>query len=566
MRKYIKTLGVISLALYLSACNFLNTEPKDLTVDNYFNTEQEVASYMAAVYNPLMQEHFYGNAFPLYINGGDDLSFFQRSTPTTSMICANTNSSDPYVFRFWRILYEGINRANLLLENVDKPKMSDATREFYRAEAKFLRAFYYFNLVQGWGDVPFRTSSTQTTVGLSAPRTDKQVIYDFIISEMEAALPHLKNVNEYTYSGRVTKSAVQGILARVYLFRAGEHFRDKKAPDANTQKYFEEAKKWALQVKESGLHGLVRNYWLVFKDMAADKYNSHGVNESIWEVEMAGTRATVEQAAGRVGNTFGFGANVDFSTNPDFNDLTGRRNPGYSYMFIFASEKLFELYEEEKDTARGDWNIAPFKYVTEGSGLNTRIKGLQYFNGKKPAVVPNDGLEYTEGTASDLKNKARCAAKFRREYEVKTPKHKNFTPQNFPILRYSDVLLMIAEAENEINGPTALAKECINLVRSRASLPNVEADSKEDFRDAIKRERAMELCFEGIRRYDMIRWGDYYRSMRDMQSLVEISQNWPKGLKYAAEYYRVTEAYNYLPIPALEMSVNPDIKFNNPGW
>lgn len=565
MKKNIISVLSMALLLTVSSCSFLETEPKDLTQDNYFNTEQEVSSFLGSVYSPLMQEHFYGNAFPLYVNGGDDLSFYQRSVPETSILCGNTNSNDSYVTRFWRTLYEGINRANLLLENMDKAPMSATSREQYRSEARFLRAFYYFHLVQGWGDVPFKTSSTQSPDNLSIPRTDKNKIYDFIIAEMEDVLPHLKGANEYKYTGHVTPSAVQGILARVYLFRAGEHYRDSKN-DGKAAEYFAKAKEWALKVKESGLHQLADNYQQVFIDLCSDQYNSTGARESIWEAEMAGSRATVEQAAGRIGNTFGFGANIDLSTDSEVKNETGITNPGYSYMFLFASTKLYDMYEAEGDKERGDWNIAPFVYTTTTTSPK-RIKGKKFFFGKKPADLPaDDGFVYEEGTKSDENNRARCSAKFRREYETVTPKNKNFTPNNFPILRYADVLLMLAEAENEVNGPTALAKECINAVRNRAGLKDVEANDQAAFRDAIKKERAMELCFEGLRRYDLIRWGDYYGEMTSMASRVQWDESWGKNYKYATDYYKITPAYNYFPIPAAEMALNKEILFNNPGW
>lgn len=97
-----------------------------------------------------------------------------------------------------------------------------------------MRAFYYFNLVQCWGDVPFKTESTKDVVGLDIPRTDKQEIYDFIIKEMQEVSDEktggLLTAAKLNYKpGRVSKSAAWGILARVYLFRAGEYHRDNRA-------------------------------------------------------------------------------------------------------------------------------------------------------------------------------------------------------------------------------------------------------------------------------------------------------------------------------------------------
>jgi hypothetical protein len=555
----------------VSSCSgFLEKEPHTLTAETFFNNANELEAFLTGVYSPIMQEHFYGNNYPLYNAGGDDLTFFQRSSATSSILCANANSSNTYISTFWRILYEGVNRANILLANVDKnPEIAQSVRDRVRAEALFLRSFYYFNLVQGWGDVPLRLEPTVKVTGLDAARTDKQIIYNQIISDIEAAIPNLLTATDISYTGRATQSAAKGILARIYLFRAGEHFRDNQPAGPEVQGYFAEAKRWALEVKESMLHGLVTPYSRVFMDLAQDKYNSTGVRESIWEAEEAGNRGTVEQAAGRIGNTIGFGSQTDYSSTEGIKELMGLANPGYSYKFAYASLKLYEMYEAEGDTARGDWNIANYEY-TFASTAPKQVTGRKYYFGKlRPGTVAPDGYTFIEETASvSNRTKTRCAAKYRREHEVVGPKNKNYTPINFPILRYSDILLMIAEADNELTAvPSDLAYECIDAVRVRAGITPLTGSglTKEQFRDFIKKERAMEFAFEALRRWDLIRWGDFTVTMRNMQAVVE-QDGWSSGLKYASAYYNVSDAYNYFPIPDTEMSVNKLITVNNPGW
>lgn len=575
--KSIKFISIISIVLFVcgSCSDFLDKTPHTLTPETYFNTESELQLFLTGVYSPLMQEKFYGTDYPLANAGGDDLSFYQRSSPVSGMICNNVNSSNTAIATFWRLLYDGINRANMLLENADKNSTIPlATRDRVKAEALFLRSFYYFNLVQGWGDVPLRLTSTQTVFGLNEGRTDKQSIYNQIITDIISAIPSLRTSNEVG-PGTISQSVAKGILARIYLFRAGENYRDAAVslPLTNSEDsikaYFTHARDWALEVKNSNIHGLVKPYKTVFMDLCQDKYNSTGVLESIWEAEEAGARLTPEQAAGRIGNTIGFGAINDYSTVDDTKNLKGMANPGYSYKFIYASLKLFELYEAEGDTARGDWNIAPYEY---GYAATTpkKVTGRVYYFGKLPTGLTSvEGYPCTVGTASVANaNKTRCAAKYRRELEVVTPKNKNYTPINFPILRYSDILLMIAEADNELTAaPSAMATECLDLVRVRANIMPLTGNNltKEQFREVIKKERAMEFCFEATRRWDLIRWGDFFNNMNAMQGYVSRPE-WSTGLKYASAYYSVSNAYNYYPIPDMEMSVNKSIIQNNPGW
>ena len=137
-----------------------------------------------------------------------------------------------------------------------------------------------------------------------------------------------------------------------------------------------------------------------------------------------------------------------------------------------------------------------------------------------------------------------------------------------PILRYSDVLLMVAEAENEYWGyPTDLAKECLRDVRIRAGISDNTNDlnSQNAFRNAIKDERAMELCFEFTRRFDLIRWGEFVDKMNEQVDLALSGINWNQGSQ-VAPFFRVTSAYQYFPIPDAEKAVNRLITGNNPGW
>lgn len=126
---------------------------------------------------------------------------------------------------------------------------------------------------------------------------------------------------------------------------------------------------------------------------------------------------------------------------------------------------------------------------------------------------------------------------------------------------------MIAEAENEANnGPTELAYQCINEVRNRAGLNDLPDLQKDDFRQRVKDERAMELCFEYTRRFDLIRWGDYVKNMQALVSEAQSGANWQLGPTNVYTYFNISSTYNYFPIPDAELSVNKAITQNNPNW
>lgn len=612
---------LISMMLggFTASCNFLDKDPYMVTVDTYFNTPEEASSFVTGVYAILGQSTFYGADY-MYLNAGDDLAHYggsNRAPATKGLICNNATVSDPAVTGLWYTLYSGINRANIFLENIDRVEgMDPDLKKQYISEVRFLRAYYYFTLVQCWGDVPFKTESTKDVVGLDISRTDKQTIYDFIVKEMAEVADKetggLKTAKDLGYKpGRISKSTAWGILARVYLFRAGEYHRDKRAAtEAETRTYYEEALKYAKLVETEGGHDLAPDYWDYFIDLCSDRYNSKA-NESIWEAEFSGNNTSDIKAEGRIGNIIGLAA-PDMSSK---SDVVGSADPGYAYEFIFATPKLYRLYcieepsddalmslpvnfnskvDEEKTKAlaakvikmkdsRFLWNIAPFAYMEKG-GKNTGVTGRKFYEeGMRDAFIAHDnGRSYsygdTEWTGDEPKegdydynstfttNIARACAKYRREYEA-DKKDKNNTAINFPILRYSDVLLMIAEAENELNGPDN-AYDYLNKVRKRAGAADVEKGTlnTETFRQMVKDERARELCFEYTRRFDLIRWGEYVKNMKELVNYARAGGEWNQGPSNVYTYFNISDTYNYFPIPDAELAVNKDITTNNPGW
>lgn len=612
------TLISMMLVGLTASCNFLDKEPYMVTVDTYFNTTEEASSFVTGVYAILGQSTFYGADY-MYLVAGDDLAHYGgsgRAPATKGLICNNATVSDPAVTGLWYTLYSGINRANIFLENIDRVEDMDADlKKQYISEVRFLRAYYYFILVQSWGDVPFKTESTKDVVGLDIPRTDKQTIYDFIVKEMSEAADKetggLKTAKELNYKpGRVSKSTAWGILARVYLFRAGEYHRDNTAPtEAETTTYYEEALKYAKLVITEGGHDLADDYWDYFIDLCSDRYNTTA-NESIWEAEFSGNNTSDIKAEGRIGNIIGLAA-PDMSSK---SDVVGSADPGYAYEFIFATPKLYRLYciEEPSDAnlmslevnfksatdteeankaneiklkdSRFLWNIAPFVYM-EKDGKNTGVTGRKFYEeGMRKAFNDHDnGRSYSYGDVTWAANTdepkdgdydynsvfttniARACAKFRREYEA-DKKDKNNTAINFPILRYSDVLLMAAEAENELKGPTEDAYEYLNDVRERAGAKKIENLNKETFRQMVKDERGRELCFEYTRRFDLIRWGEYVENMKALVNNARAGGEWNQGPTNVYTYFNISDTYNYFPIPDAELAVNKAITTNNPGW
>ncbi len=417
-----KKILYISIALFslsmVSCKKFLDTVPTDTLVQTaYYNTPAKLNEALAGVYQPLASAGIYGDNMFDELGAATDEGFYARSAQTTGPQVYNFNYGDANVNSFWSELYIGIERANILIQNINVAPMDATQRQVILGETLFLRGYYYFLLVSNFGDVPLKLTPTSSVTAVNIARTPAKQVYAQILADMQAAEPKVSSITTLGGGGHVSTTAVDGMLARVCLTMAG-------APINDATKYAD-ALMWAKKVQAAGIHSLNPSYRQIFINLTQDIYD---IKESMWEVENKGTGADGMGNVNRLGNTNG----IAYSLN---NNL-----PGYSYGFINTTNKLFSLYSP--GDIRRDWAIAPYAYNS--------------------ATVPVSDNYFTSVQVYN-----RNAGKFRREYELSAVLSKNITPINFPILRYADVLLMLAEAENQVNGPTPTAYDAINQVRRR---------------------------------------------------------------------------------------------------
>lgn len=510
----------------LGSCNkFLDTKPTDsITPENYYKTQSDLDRALAAVYDRLGDRRVYGSALYGYLCFSDE--FFLKGQ-TTGYMSNTIDASMLELNRCWEAVYTGIERANMLLDNLDKAAVSDSAKNEVKGQALFLRGFYYFVLADNFGSVPLKLTSTKSPVEPPLPRAPIADIYAQIIKDMKEAEGLTRTITSYGYNGRISKTAVQGMLARVYLTMAGYPLLDEAK--------YEDARAYADKVMKSDEHALNTSFQQIFINQAQDKYDT---KECLWEVEYYGNNQEIIREGGYLGSWLGvYCPNID---------------TGFAYDYVHTTGKLYNAYEN--GDARRDWTIAPYRFVATGSGTSAPVTR-------------------TAWTATQIYE--RSAGKWRREYEVFKPKSQDFTSINFPMLRYSDVLLMFAEAENHINGPTEAAYKAVNMVRRRGfqkpiATPDPTADlpaglSNVDFLEAIKKERFCELAFEGIRKHDLLRWGTYVNTMQAL--VTDYQATMPSTLSAPAisQASRITARSILFPIPNSEISVNPYIT-QNPGW
>lgn len=542
MKKTLIVMCAFMMSVPLISCKkFLDTKPEDFkSREDYYQTKEDLYNALGGVYSPLGTLDMYGRflAFEALV---DDLGYWNDVSNVfipQNQICGwNYNASQADLKEMWDNLYRGVNRANELIAHVNIPQMDEGLRKTYWAEALFLRSYYNFVLASYWGDIPLKLTATASVTQVNLPKVPQGEVLKQCVEDILSTLPFLSSASAFNHSGRVTKTAAMGILSRIYLKMAGEPL--KLGPVA-----YENALKYADSVKASGLHQLNPSYDVIFSNLMSDKYDTQ-YRESMWEAEFFGNSATdpgKRRAYGALGTRIGIRCTT---TDPH----------GYCYGRVQPRPKLGLLYLDAGNKADGTpvdlrfyRSISTFRYETNGAITN---------------------LSSVINTTTNLTT--RYIAKWRRIEETLTPRHKEYTSANFPIIRYADVLLMLAEAENELNGPTNKAHEALNEVRKRANIylyDDANSDPKHKkitdknvFRKVIQDERARELCFEGLRKHDLVRWGNF---------VTEMQQAAQDGLLFTGDTRtrltdvasKMTQKYTLFPIPQSELNLNRDITQN----
>ncbi|MCM1070328.1 MAG: RagB/SusD family nutrient uptake outer membrane protein [[Clostridium] fimetarium] len=522
MNRYISAIALGTALLFSSCDDFLQKEPDFLSPDNYYNTPEQVESALNGVYNRLIDPNgrMYSKALFSYFAISDEAFYKNISINNIRVMQFDAGSLD--IGRFWEVLYEGVSRANYLIARTDESALDTPAEKAMMGEARFLRGYYYFLLTSYFGEVPLKLTPTLSPNEKPVGKAPLRDIYAQIEKDMLAAEELCLDIDALGTNERVSVTAVQAVLARVYLKMAGYPLND--------QSRYADALTYAEKVVSSNKHALNRDYQQIFINHSQD---INDPKECVWEVGMYGNKIGSVDLAGSVGVENGI--------------LCRDINVGYSGGAMQVTKRLYDAFEE--GDLRRDWCIAPYCYETNSE---TKVTTRKYFT-QKQIYNRNPG-------------------KWRREYET-GEKAQSYNSTNFPIMRYSDVLLMKAEAINAVkHGPDEDAYEAINQVRRRAwgldpAVASEECDLKglgeQEFLEAVQKERFRELCFEGQRKLDLIRWGIYVSTMNDYGREAAADGG---SFSYAGNSgNNITDRNVVFPIPNTELTVNK-LMTQNPGW
>ncbi|MEH6680363.1 MAG: RagB/SusD family nutrient uptake outer membrane protein [Sediminicola sp.] len=493
MKKYIV---LVVLLMGLSSCeDFLEEDAKSVqTTDNFYKTEADINSAVNAIYAFL---------YAPYTRGGFDdmpMAMLEMITgqwnnvsqfPETGFYYSLTNTSgSSYVLTYWENCYKGIESANQVIANIENVTfLNDTDKNSLLGEARFLRAYYYYLLVNIFGDVPMKLVPTTTpgTDGL-LPKTSLVQIYgEVIVPDLAFAEQHLKFATPEG-NGRVSVGAAKTLLAKVYLSMAGNPVNNAEAMQL--------AKEKALEVINSGAFSLFQSdatlSWF-------DKLNNSAfdnIGEHIWDVNYNYPDLP---------NSFGiyFLPEEVVFTQTGFQQFGGFY-PDPAYLDSFSPEDL-----------RGRNNMGFFynSFTTNGETYNFPWAIYKFFDKGLLTTAPDSG-------------------------------------KNFPLLRYADLLLTYAEAQNETDGgPDETAYRAVNDIRERAGLEPVSGLGQEAFREEVWKQRYWELGAENKTYFDIVRTQRIYDPNQNGFTDI-VGFTLPSGAV-------VQEGSLPFPIPLKEVQINP---------
>lgn len=437
---------------------------------NFFKDAKDVEQALTAVYDVIGQKGLYRESvIVLGSCPSDDID--EQTGDTGDYGFHFKNASDfrwfpdnPFSRARWYDAYKGIFRANTFLEKVPPVTMDEALKKQYLAEAKFLRALYYWNLTITFGDIPFFTKVLTQPEYADLARTPQATVYQQIEADLTAAIPDLP-VAASNPIGRVTKGAAVGFLGRVYLY----------------QKKWQQAADASQQVVALGQYRLVPNYISMFNGKADNS------SESLMDFQSVG---------------FAPGYWSDASEN----SIAAMWSPTIGWANWYTpseeSKKLFVPGDIRRKSVLIAGSTPADSIDVDGTGpkvFPTLPMRTQYFNNANVRKFLPEGKIMAQVDNFDV---------------------------NYPIIRYAEVLLNQAEALNEL-GKSADALKPLNEVRARAKLAAVTETAQASLRTIIQNERRVEFVYEGHRFFDLARWGQLEQKLSKKGFVKGQHEYWP---------------------------------------
>lgn len=557
--KKIIYLAAATLLLFNSCDSFLDSESYEKkTLESFPRTLDDAKKSLTGVYSTLslainnpQMSHFYASelASDDRFGGGGENDKGMQSLDHLM------NSSPSYFEPYWDARYKGIFRANTFFENFDKITEwdSEEQKNQFKGETYFLRALFYFELSQMFGEVPL----TLKTEPENLPKSSADVTYAQITSDLKNAI-ELMSSKPYTSleSGHATKWAAEALMARVFLFYTGYYGKENlPLPEEGNFVSRSEVVTWIEDCISNSGHDLVsdfRNLWPYSNKYTAKNYDFDIKNNLKWEGD--GNKETVFAVK--------FGVKVDWG-----NDYI----LGYSNQYLLHFGLRGENGRENSFPFGAGWGAGPVNPNLWDEWKSAEPKDIRRLGSIMDVTDPSEVKKYTWGgdkqmeetgfwqkkympiTAYDDDNK------FRVSYAIMTDGARDEMQlahtQDLVLIRFADVLLMHSELKQDAIG--------LNKVRARVGLSPVGYSL-----DAIKRERRWELSFEGLRYFDIMRWGEAADLLSKQEGVAIKNRGVDAVMRGFGGGYRArfNATGGFWSIPQSQIELSDGILIQNKGW
>ena len=556
---YYKWFAVLGLAGMVFSCKSdLETEPIELqTLDQVFDRNDSAGvnadRFLADFYRylPRTGTRVGGD----FLDAATDDAISSNTTNTSvQQLAMGTYNSDSYQDNQWSTWYKGIRQANIFINNIDKVplkgKLANGTpfNRVWKAEARFLRAMFYFELLKRHGGIPLLGDKVyQINDNIELPRNSFAECVDYIVKECDAIKDSLRvDPFDLTFYGRPTKGAAMALKARLLLYAASPLYNGGNIDQANPLTGYTDfsAERW--QKAEQAAKDLIELTLFKLEPDFKNVFITRN-NERIFS-RQGGNNTSIENANGPVGYSVG--------TNE------GRTSPTQELVDAFGMANGLPI----DDPAAGYDENNPY------ANRDPRFYATIFYNGamwlNRPVQTFEGGADKPGGTKQQTRT-GYYARKFMGNFETATS-YSNVNHDHI-LFRYAEVLLNYAEARNEIlAAPDEEVYSAVEAIRRRAGLnPYLLPDNltKQDMRTVIQNERRKELAFEEHRFYDVRRWKlaetEFDKQLHGMityrtgtgtirQEVPVLQMNFDKKMYLA-------------PIPFFEVLKNPKM-VQNPGW
>ena len=478
--------------LIVAGCReYLEVQPKSqISLADAFSNLPNATNAVLGVYDELMGDNGYGIRINMYYPYDSDeiivsgnLDNGRRGVGRYQLLLTNTEIRNPFLQ-----LYRGVEKANLCIEQIPTMALytngTDGEKKELRrlhGEVLTLRAQFYLELIRNWGDVPAPMQPSYTQTDLFLQQADRDQTYAKLIDDLKTATDLVPWRTEVPVRNeRITKGAVKALRAKTALFRGGYALRTsgKMERNADYLTYVKIARdECADLMTKRGEHTLNPSFEDVWRKVTSFQYDPAG--ELIFEAGAGGSNATSDS---RMGNYNGPSVNASSRYGTGGGGLLVL--PSYFYAF------------DSTDTRR---DVTVTTYAIAATNLKS----------------PRRLGELTDG-------------KFRKDWRNPLLPGTALNPgYNWPFIRFADVLLMFAEAENELTGPTPAAIAAFEEVRKRAFPKGSIAvgatpTTKVAFFDALVNERYLEFGSEGIRKFDLVRWNLLAQKIAETRDKIQL--------------------------------------------